>query len=108
MKRRVNERQLSVLQWVGAGCPAGVWETSSYKTTCQALQNRGLVTISRKGGQWSVALTSVGHHYLAHGTYPPRGSRSQKTQAATPQPPSNRAQELRPPCESQALPRSLA
>lgn len=82
-----------MLQWVGAGCPAGVWETSSYKTTCQALQNRGLVTISRKGGQWNVALTSVGQHYLAHGTYPPRGTRSQKTQAATPQPPSNRAQE---------------
>ncbi len=93
MERQVNERQLSVLKWVGAGCPAGVWETSSYKTTCQALQNRSLVTISRKGGQWSVALTSIGRHYLAHGTYPPRGSRSRKAQAATPQSPSNRAQE---------------
>ncbi|GAA1536583.1 hypothetical protein GCM10009730_52200 [Streptomyces albidochromogenes] len=54
MERQVNERQLSVLQWVEDGCPAGVWETSSYKSTCQALQNRGLVTVSRKAGQWSV------------------------------------------------------
>lgn len=92
MERRVNERQLSVLQWVGDGCPAGQWETSSYKTTCQALHNRGLVTISRKSGQWSVALTSAGRHYLAHGTYPPRGSRPRKPQAAAPRPQSTRAQ----------------
>ncbi|MFK4692738.1 hypothetical protein RKD22_005673 [Streptomyces pristinaespiralis] len=93
MDRQVNERQLSVLQWVGAGCPAGIWETSSYKTTCQALQNRGLVLVSRKGGQWSVALTSAGRHYLAHGTYPSRGSRPRKTQAASPQPLPTQAQE---------------
>ncbi|CAL9413145.1 hypothetical protein SUDANB54_01692 [Streptomyces sp. enrichment culture] len=93
MERQVNERQLSVLQWVEDGCPAGVWETSSYKTTCQALQNRGLVTVSRKGGQWSVALTSAGRHYLAHGTYPPRGFRPRKAQAAAPRPQSTRAQE---------------
>lgn len=41
LKRPVNEGQLSVLQWVGVGCPEDVWETNSYKTTCQALQNRG-------------------------------------------------------------------
>ncbi len=63
----------SRLQWAEDGCPADVWNTSSYKTTCQALHNRGLVTVSRKSGQWSVALTSAGRHYLAHGTYPPRG-----------------------------------
>ncbi|MER6461717.1 hypothetical protein ABT278_14735 [Streptomyces sp. NPDC001228] len=93
MARQVNERQLSVLKWVEDGCPAGVWETSSYKTTCQAVQNRGLVLVSRKGGQWNVDLTSAGRHYLAHGTYPPPGSRPRKTQAAAPQPPSPRAQE---------------
>lgn len=92
MERQVNERQLAVLEWVGAGCPDGVWEASSYKTTCQALQNRGLVKVSRKGGQWSVALTNPGEHYLAHGTYPSSGSRPRKTQSA-PQPPSTRAQE---------------
>ncbi|MFI1999605.1 hypothetical protein [Streptomyces sp. NPDC020330] len=93
MERQVNERQLSVLQWVQDGCPAGVWETSSYKSTCQALQNRGLVKVSRKAGQWSVTLTSAGQHYLAHGAYPPRGSHPPKTQAAAPRPQSTRAQE---------------
>ncbi|MGY4275536.1 hypothetical protein ACVILE_001716 [Streptomyces sp. M18.1] len=93
LERQVNERQLSVLQWVGAGCPADMWETSTYKTTCQALQNRGLVTVSRKGGQWSVALTTTGQYYLTHGTYPPRGSRPRKTQVAAPQPPPTRARE---------------
>ncbi|MCQ4200836.1 hypothetical protein M4J06_004799 [Streptomyces coelicoflavus] len=93
MERQVNERQLSVLKWVEDGCPAGVWKTSSYKTTCQALQNRGLLLVSRKSGQWSVALTSAGRHYLAHGTYPPRESRPRKNQAAAPQPRSPRAQE---------------
>ncbi len=94
MERQVNERQLSVLQWVGAGCPVSVGETSSYKTTCQALQNRGLVTVSKKGGQWSVTLTSAGRHYLAHSTYPPRESRLRKTQAAPPQPLPIQAQEI--------------
>ncbi len=93
MERQVNERQLSVLQWVQDGCPAGVWETSSYKSTCQALQSRGLVTVSRKAGQWSVTLTSAGQHYLAHGTYPPRGSRPRETQVATQQPLPSRARE---------------
>lgn len=96
MERRVNERQLSVLQWVEAGCPAGVWETNSYKTTCQALHNRGLVTVSRKSGQCSVTLTSAGQHYLTHGTYPSRGSRPRETQAAAPRPRSIRAQEKSP------------
>lgn len=93
MERQVNDRQHAVLQWVGAGCPDGVWETSSYKTTCQALQNRGLVAVSRKGGQWSVVLTSAGRHYLAHGTYPPPGPRPQKAQAAAPQRSSTRTQD---------------
>lgn len=92
LERLVNELQLAVLEWVAAGCPAGAWETSSYKITCQALQNRGLVRVSRKGGQWSVALTSAGQHYLAHGTYPPRGPRPRKSRTGAP-PPSIRAQE---------------
>lgn len=107
MERQVNERQLSVLQWVEDGCPAGAWETSSYKTTCQALQNRGLVTVSRKGGQWSVALTSAGRHYLAHGIYPPPGFRPRRPKRPLhdPSPPGRRR--LRPPHVSQALPHNL-
>ncbi|MFH8788899.1 hypothetical protein [Streptomyces roseoverticillatus] len=71
MKQQLNERQLSVLQWVEQGCLDGVWETSSYKISCQALQNRGLLKVSKRQGQWSATLTSAGRHYLQHGNYPP-------------------------------------
>jgi hypothetical protein len=101
LERQVNERQLSMLQWVEAGCPAGVWETRSYKITCQALQNRGLLTVSRKAGQWSVALTSTGQHYLAHGTYPPCGSRPRNTQAAASPPVHPSAENSGPRAEAQ-------
>jgi hypothetical protein len=70
MKKPLNERQFAVLEWVGRGCPDGVWDASGYKASCQALQNRGLVKISRRGGQWSVIPTDAGSHYLAHGAYP--------------------------------------
>lgn len=43
MKQTLNER-LAVLEWLGKGCPEGSWASTTYKTSCQALQNRGLVT----------------------------------------------------------------
>lgn len=55
MERQVNERKS---QWCSG------WEPNALPPLgkpVQALQNRGLITASRKGGQWSVALTSVGH-----------------------------------------------
>ncbi len=72
MKQTLNERQLAVLEWVGKGCPEGAFAT--YKTSCQALQNRGLAKVTRRGGVWNAVLTDAGRHYLAHGTYPaPKG-----------------------------------
>ncbi|MCX5195769.1 hypothetical protein OOK31_18025 [Streptomyces sp. NBC_00249] len=68
MKQTLSERQLAVLEWVGTGCPEGA--SATYKTSCQALQNRGLVTVARRGGVWNAVLTDAGRHYLAHGTYP--------------------------------------
>jgi len=34
----LNDRQLEVLRWVGDGCPDGVMEGYSYKTTAVALE----------------------------------------------------------------------
>ncbi|WP_326768758.1 hypothetical protein OG978_33270 [Streptomyces sp. NBC_01591] len=68
MKRTLNERQLAVLEWVGKGCPEGF--SAYYKTSCPALQNRGLAKVTRRGGVWNAVLTDAGRHYLAHGTYP--------------------------------------
>jgi hypothetical protein len=43
----------------------------SYKTTAVALQNRRLVTLSKKRGAWRAAVTDAGTHYLEHGNFPP-------------------------------------
>lgn len=67
----LNDRQLDVLGWVGQGCPAREWPNSTYKTVAVALQNRRLLTISKKGGTWQAELLDAGRHYLTHGTYPP-------------------------------------
>ncbi|MGK5729555.1 hypothetical protein [Streptomyces sp. URMC 124] len=82
MKQKLNERQLAVLRWVQQGCLDGVWEGSSHKITCQALQNRGLLTVTKRRGQWSTALTSAGQHYLQHGNYPPAQPRVSRTRPA--------------------------
>lgn len=56
--QQLNERQLQVLRWVGQGCPEGVWEGTTHKLSCQALQSRGLVKVSKRKGQWSASLTN--------------------------------------------------
>lgn len=63
-------RQVEVLQWIGEGCPDGVWRDFTYKTTAYALASRGLVTVDRRRKQWSASLTDEGNFYLAHGHHP--------------------------------------
>ncbi|WP_275407825.1 hypothetical protein [Streptomyces coelicoflavus] len=38
MNRDPNERQQAVLDWVGRGCPGGVWPDSTYKVSARALR----------------------------------------------------------------------
>lgn len=88
----LHERQLEVLRWIADGCPAGVMEGYTHKTTAQALQNRHLVTVSRRRGAWSATLTDEGRYYLEHGRYQPQvltgaastHTASEKDQAAPP------------------------
>ena len=82
----LNDRQLDVLEWVGEGCPARDWPNSTYKTVAVALQNRRLLTISKKGGQWRADLLDAGRHYLAHGAYPPGHMQPKKRSRTTPAP----------------------
>ena len=82
----LNDRQLDVLTWVGEGCLARDWPNQAYKTVAIALQNRRLLTISKKGGQWRADLLDAGHHYLAHGTYPPGHLQPKKRSRTTPPP----------------------
>lgn len=82
----LNDRQLDVLTWVGQGCPARDWPNPTYKTVAIALQNRRLLTISKKGGQWRADLLDAGRHYLTHGTYPPGHLQPKKRHRTTPAP----------------------
>lgn len=82
----LNDRQLDVLAWVGEGCPARDWPNPTYKTVAIALQNRRLLTVSKKGGQWRADLLDAGRHYLAHGTYPPGHLQPKKRSRTTPAP----------------------
>ena len=67
---QLNARQVEVLQWIADGSPDGVIEGHAFKVTAVALQNRRLVTISKKGGIWRADVTESGVHYLEHGEYP--------------------------------------
>lgn len=71
-KQPLTDRQLTVLQWLGAGSPPGRWEDGDfrYKTTCYALAARGLADVDRRPASWSATITDAGHYYLQHGRYP--------------------------------------
>lgn len=69
-ERTVTERQLEVLMWVVAGCPDGIMENPTYKTTAVALQNRRLVTVTKRGGVWKAVPTDAGRYFAVNGSYP--------------------------------------
>ncbi|OBH59003.1 hypothetical protein A5687_21320 [Mycobacterium mantenii] len=66
----LNGRQLAVLRWVSEGCPEGRWTNFSFKTSAAAVEWRGLVSVSKRGGMWRATVTPAGTHYLANGNYP--------------------------------------
>lgn len=68
--RTVNDRQLEVLKWVVEGCPPRQWPDTTYKTSALALQNRRLVTVSKKGGVWRAVASDAGRYYVEHQTFP--------------------------------------
>lgn len=65
---RLNPRQLDVLQWIATGCPERVMKDLTYKTIVLALQNRRLVTVSKRHGIWSALITEDGGNYLGSAT----------------------------------------
>lgn len=67
----LNRRQIDVLRWVSDGCPEGIWKDFTHKTTASALEWRGLITVSKRGGSWTASITPAGAHYLKTGIYPP-------------------------------------
>ncbi len=71
MHQPLNERRQTVLDWVGQGCPDGVWPDSTFKVSAQALQSRGLIRITKRRRHWSAQLTDKGRQHLTdHGICP--------------------------------------
>jgi len=92
----LNERQVEVLRWISDGCPEGRWTNLSYKTTAGALEWRGLVTVSKRGGIWSASILPPGTAYLATGNYP-AGHRLHRVRVPRPLPPPNISRKEPPP-----------
>lgn len=72
MPRRdpLNERQLDVLRRIGTGDDLSRPEDAGLRISGRALQSRGLVKISRRGGGWQAVITAAGEFYLKHGHHP--------------------------------------
>jgi len=66
----LNERQLDVLTRIAAGDDLGAPEYSSPRASANAVRNRGLLAISKRGGVWRAEVTVAGQYYLEHGHHP--------------------------------------
>lgn len=69
MDWKLNASQKAVLDWLYTS-PDEPPPSKTWKHAATALQGRGLVTISRSGGKYTVTITDVGRHMHEHGEYP--------------------------------------
>jgi hypothetical protein len=72
MQRRdsLNERQLDVLRRIAGGDDLSGPDGVEHRRSGRALQDRGLVAVSRRGGAWRAEPTDAGRFYLEHGHHP--------------------------------------
>lgn len=73
-RKTLSEKQVQLLRWIADGCPASRREGEYYRISAAALRNRGLVTVSGRGADWSAQVTAAGRDYLARadGPNPPK------------------------------------
>jgi len=64
---RLNDRQVMLLRRIADGDDLSAPEGVSYRISVRALQSRGLIRVSRKGGAWRATVTDVGRLYLVPG-----------------------------------------
>jgi hypothetical protein len=72
--KALNDRQLALLRNIAAGEDPGAQDPSMRRST-YALRDRGLVTVSRRGGGWRADVTEAGRFYLEHGHHPEHPAR---------------------------------
>ncbi|WP_343240084.1 hypothetical protein [Streptomyces sp. SID12488] len=65
----LNERERVLLERLAAGEEPGAWAPGEWRSA-HALRDRGLLTISRSGGDVRIEVTEAGRFYLRHGHHP--------------------------------------
>ncbi len=70
MDLSLNETQLAVLKWIGAGPDLDDPPTPAFKTSAIALRSRGLIELDRRRGRWNAVIVAKGEYYLEHGKHP--------------------------------------
>ena len=70
MDLTLNDTQLLVLQWVADGADLDNPPSETFKTSAVALRSRGVVTLDKRRGHWSISITEAGRFYLEHGRHP--------------------------------------
>lgn len=70
MDLTLNDAQLLVLRWVADGADLDNPPIETFKTSAVALRSRGVVTLDKRRGHWSIAITEAGKFYLEHGRHP--------------------------------------
>lgn len=65
----LNERQRALLERLAAGEEPGAWVAGEWRSA-YALRDRGLLTVSKSGGEAHVEVTDVGRFYLRHRRHP--------------------------------------
>ncbi|GAA0528930.1 hypothetical protein [Saccharopolyspora erythraea] len=66
----LNEQQLDVLKRVDASEDLSGSEYGRLRHSANAVRDRGLITISKRGGVWRAKITEAGRFYLDHGHHP--------------------------------------
>lgn len=72
-RKTLTLAQISVLRWVGDGCPDDQTDDVGRRISVAALRNRALVTTEGAGQSWRAAITTKGQAHLdeADGDAPP-------------------------------------
>lgn len=70
----LNERQLTLLKKVAEGEDPGA-QDPGMRRSAYALRDRGLVTVSRRRGEWQAQVTEAGTFYLERGHHPDHPTR---------------------------------
>jgi hypothetical protein len=89
----LNDQQLALLKRIDAAEDLSGTAHSQLRHSANAVRDRGLITISKRGGSWQAEMTQAGRFYLDHGYHPddPRRATQQPKSRPTTAPASQKS-----------------